>query len=140
MENGRVVGDLYELDYRDHIRQLDKHALPRHTVTATYEDGTTLTLPYAEHDAQRERIYYRHGQITDYKSHPEDTELLRDTLNRVREQREKESRPAVFKVSVRNPKPSIRQQLAAGKKQLEQQRAAKPTRAAAKTNNHGLGD
>jgi hypothetical protein len=139
MEKGRVKGDLYELDYRDHIRQLDKHALPRHTVTAKYEDGTTLTMPPAEHDAQRERLYYRHGQITDFKSDPEDTAVLRDTLKTVREQRENDARPAAFKVRVKNPEqPSIKDKIAAGRKQLAEQRAAAPARAAVKSNKIGL--
>jgi hypothetical protein len=140
-ENGRIKGDLYELDYRDHIRQLDKHALPRHTVTAKYEDGTELTMPYAEHDARRERLYYQHGQITDYQHHPEDAALLRDTLKTARDKRENEARPATFKVRVHNPKqPSIKQQIAAGKKQLDAQRAAMPARTAAKSKNIGLED
>ena len=36
VENGRIKGDLYELDYRDHIRHIDKAALPLHTVTVNF--------------------------------------------------------------------------------------------------------
>jgi hypothetical protein len=138
VENGRIKGDLYELDYRDHIRQLDKHALPRHTVTAKYEDGTVLTMPYAEHDAKRERLYHQHGQLKDYISHPEDAGALRDILKQARDQRESDARPAVFKVRVQNTKPSIKQQIAAGQKQLAAERAAAPARTAAKTKSNAL--
>jgi hypothetical protein len=63
---------------------------------------------------------------------------LRDVLKQAREQREKEARPAVFKVRVQNPKPqkpSIKQQIASGKAQLARERAAAPRRAAVKSKN-----
>jgi len=139
IEKGRIKGDLYELDYRDHVRHIHRVALPLHTVTATYKDGTTLTLPPKEHDAQRERLYYKHGEITDFKSHPEDAGALRDILKQTREQREKDAQPAAFKVRVATPKqPSIKEKIAAGKQQLADQRAAAPMRAAAKSKNHNV--
>jgi hypothetical protein len=141
VENGRVKGDLYELDYRDHIRHINKNALPKHTVMATFEDGTKLTLPCAEYDAHRERLYHRHGQITSYQTNPEDESVLRDILKTARATREKDARPAAFKLRVQNPKPrkpSIKQQIAAGKDRLAHERAAAPLRTAAKTKNTSL--
>lgn len=139
LENGRVRGDIYELDYRDHIRLLNRAALPLHTVTVKYKDGTNLTLPHAEYDGQRERLYYQHGQVMSFRVDPEDAGALMDILKQAREQREKEARPAAFKVRVQNPKqPSIKQQLAAGKKQLAAERAAAPARAAVKTKSNAL--
>jgi hypothetical protein len=44
----------------------------------------------------------------------------------------------VFKVRVHNPKPSIKQQIAAGQKQLAATRAAAPERAAAKPKSNAL--
>jgi len=131
MENGKVKGDLYELDYRDHIRHIKKTALPLHTVTVKHEDGAVFTLPHAEYDGKRERLAYQHGKVVDYKSNPEDAGALRDVLKKAREQREGDARPAVFKVRVQNPKPSIKQQIAAGKKQLDAERAAAPVKDAA---------
>jgi hypothetical protein len=117
VENGRIKGDLYELDYRDHIRELNRAALPKHSVTVSYEDGTTLTLPPKEYDGHRERLFYQHGQVKSFTPNPEDEGALRDVLKQAREKRENESRPAVFKLRVKNPEqPSIKQQLAAGKK------------------------
>jgi len=138
IENGRVKGDIYELDYRDHIRHINRAALPKHTVTVKYEDGTALTLPHAEYDGKRERLYYQHGQVTDFRVDPEDAGALRDILKQAWDKREKEARPAAFKVRVQNPKPSIKQQLAAGKKQLAEQRAAAPQRTAAKSKSNAL--
>jgi len=139
IENGRVKGDLYELDYRDHIRHINKYALPIHTVTVKHEDGTVFTLPPAEYDGKRERLAFQHGKVTDSKANPEDAGALRDILKQAREQRESESRPAAFKLRVQNPKqPSIKQQLVAGKKQLEAERSAAPARAAVKSKSNVL--
>jgi len=141
IEKGRIKGDLYELDYRDHIRQLDKHALPLHTVTAEYKDGTTVTLPHKEYDAKHMSLYHQHGQLQTLTPHPENAGALRDVLVQARERREADARPAAFKVSVRHTKqPSIKEKIAAGKKQLAEQRAAAPQRAAVKSNKIGLED
>jgi hypothetical protein len=137
-DKGRIKGDIYELDYRDHIRQLDKDALPRHTITAQYEDGTRLTLPPAEFDGQWERLYHQHGQLQTQTSQPEDEGALRDILKAARDKREGEATPAAFKVRVQNPKPkkpTIKQQIAAGKEQLAREHAAAPRRAAVKSKN-----
>lgn len=132
IENRRVKGDLYELDYRDFVRQLNRSALPKHTVTATYKDGTTLTLPYAEHNAQHMRLYHQHGQLQTLVPHPEDAGALRDILKQARDKREKEARPAVFKLRTSSRKPSIRAQLAEGKA------AAPPKQAAAKVKSNKM--
>jgi len=140
MENGRVKGDLYELDYRDLVRQINKTALPLHTVTATYKDGAAFTMPHREHDEKHLSLYRQHGQLQTLIPNPEDADALRIVLTQVREQREKDARPAVFKVRVHTPKqPSIKDKIAAGKKELAEQRAAAPARAAVKSN-IGLGD
>jgi len=139
IENGRIKGDLYELDYRDHVREVQRAALPKHTVTVRFEDGTKLTLSPAEYDDQRERLNYQHGKVLDYIPNPQDAGALRDVLQKARGKREGDARPAVFKVRVQTPKqPSIKQQLAAGRKQLAEQRAAAPMRAAAKSKNHNV--
>lgn len=139
VENGHIKGDIYELDYRDHIRELSSVALPKHTVTAKYEDGTVLTLPPKDHDGRRERLYYQHGKLLDYMPNPENENILRDILRQARDKRESESTPAAFKVRVKHQKqPSIKQQIAAGRKQLAAERAAAPARAAAKLKNNAL--
>ena len=139
--NGKVKGDLYELDYRDHIRQLEKNAQPLYTVTVGYEDGTILTLHHQDYEIKRERISHRHGDVKSYQSNPEDENVLCNVLKQIREKRESESRPAAFKVRVQHPKQlSIKQQIATGKKQLEQQRTAVPKRTAAKSKNIGMED
>jgi len=154
--NGKIKGDLHELNYGEHVKQVTRAALPRHTVTVKYADGTKMTLPHAEHDGQRDRLYREHGDVKAYHNDPEDKNALRDVLAQARDKREKESRPAVFKVRVKNQKPvtptttkpkaptkseqpSIKQQLAEGKKQISEKKPA-PTRAAVKNKSTGLGD
>ena len=141
IENGRIKGNLYELDYGEHVKQVTRAALPKHTVTAEYKDGTKMTLPHAEHDAKRENLYRQHGEVISYRTDPKDKDALRDILTQARGKREKEARPAVFKLRVKNPKqPSIKAQIAEGKKQLAANRANAPQKAAAKNKNTGLGD
>jgi hypothetical protein len=132
-EKGRIKGDIYELDYRDHIRQLNRVALPKHTVSVTFEDGTKLTLPHAEYDGKRERLSYQHGKVTDYRANPEKADCLHIVLTQARAQREKEATPAAFKLRTSN-KPSIRAQLAEGKATA----ATAPKKAAVKTKNNDL--
>jgi len=154
IENGRIKGDLYQLDYRGHVRHLNKTALPKHTVTVKFEDGTKLTLPHAEYEGKRNSLYYQHGKVIYLKSNPEDRGALRDILKQAREQRDKNATPATFKVRVHAQKPekqskpdkplkqeqpSIKQQIAEGKKQLSEKKPA-PTRAAVKNKTTGLGD
>ena len=150
IENGRIIGNLHELNYRDHVKDVAKNALPKHTVTVKYEDGTKITLPHAEHDGKWQRLYHQHGQAISYRAdpHPKDKAALQAIVTQAREQRENNARPAIFKVRVKNPKaikptkpeqPSIKQQLAEGRKQLSEKKPA-PTRAAVKNKSTGLGD
>jgi len=145
VKNGRVMGNLHEINYADHVRQLSRAALTLHTVTATYKDGTAVTLLHKEHNAVHSQLHHKHGQLQTLTPHPQNADALRDVLAQAREQREQNARPAVFKVRVQNPKqskneqPSIKQQIAEGRKQLSEKKPA-PTRAQAKNKNTGLGD
>jgi hypothetical protein len=143
IENGRIKGNLHEIDYPAHVRQLNRVALPLHTVTATYKDGTAVTMPHREHDAVHGRLHRQHGQLQTFISNPRNEDALLDVLTQAREQREKDARPATFKVRVTTPKqkqPSIKEKIAAGRKQLDAERAAAPMRAAIKSKNIGLED
>ena len=135
VKNGRVTGDVYELDYRDHIRQLNRAALPRDTVALKFADGTELTLAHDKYFGQKERLYHQHGQITDFRSNPASEVELQAALGKARERREEESRPAPFKLRVSSPdQPSIKEKITAGRQQLAVERAAGPIRAAVKNN------
>ena len=147
VENGRIKGNLHELDFRDHVKQVNDTALPKHTVTSIHKDGTKITLPHAEHDGKWQRLYHQHGQAVSYRADPQDKATLQAIVTQAREQRENNARPAIFKVRVKNPKaikptkpeqPSIKQQLAEGRKHLSEKKPA-PTRAAVKNKHSELG-
>jgi hypothetical protein len=136
MENGRVMGDITELDYKRHILELKKDSVHVATVTAKYEDGAELHMTYKEFDGTSNRRGLQHGKLTEFRREPEDEDALREKLKTARAYRDKESRPATFKVRIgHEAKPSIRQQIADGKEKLSKNRAAQK-RLAAKS--HGL--
>ncbi len=138
LENGRVMGTLHELDYREQAAEVKKAALHVVSVTAKYADGTELHLPYKEWDGHRESLYRKHGECRLHRE-PENEGDLQAILKTSRDKREKDARPAVFKVRVQNQRqPSIKQQIAAGKQQLAAERAAAPARTAAKTKSNAL--
>jgi len=149
VENGRIKGNLHELDFRDHVKQVNDTAIPKHTVTSIHKDGTKITLPHAEHDGKWQQLYHQHGQAVSYRAdpHPKDKATLQDIITQARDKRDKDSRPAIFKLQTKNPKrqppkqeqPSIKQQIAEGRKQLSEKKPA-PTRAAVKNKSTGLGD
>jgi hypothetical protein len=133
LENRRVMGNLYQLDYRDSVRDVHRTALPLHTISAKYEDGTEYNhMSHAEHNGQQERLYHQHGKITDYRVHPEDESTLQTILNKMREKREKDAAPATFKVRVQTQKPrkpSLTRQVKNNQEQIARDRAAAPSSA-----------
>jgi hypothetical protein len=69
-------------------------------ITADYADGAKLHLPYKEWDSQRERLFHEHGELMSLRRKPESEAALTVTFREAREKREKESRPAAFKLRV----------------------------------------
>jgi hypothetical protein len=132
-EHGRIMGNVHEINYPEHIRQLNRVALPKDTIAAKFADGTEVRLPHAEYDRQRERLCHQQGEVKEYRADPRSPDALRIVVSQERQQREKDAQPAAFKVRVKNP-PSIKQKIAAGKQELATARSAAPARAAAKTN------
>jgi hypothetical protein len=139
IEDGRVKGDIIELDYRAQANAVKREAVHVATVTAAYADGAELHLPYHEWDGQRDRLYHEHGELLTLRREPEDEAALMRKLESARAAREREARPAAFKLRVATQrKPSIKQQLAEGKKQIESSRSDAPKRTAAKSQSHGM--
>ena len=134
MEAGRVVGDITELDYPIHVKEMLKYAVPISTVSLKYEDGAELHMTYERFDKTSQRLAHEHGNLTYMRREPEDEDKLSETLQTARVWRNKESRPAKFKVRVQTQKkPSIKDQIGVAKQQLSQERAAAPQKAAAKS-------
>jgi hypothetical protein len=134
IRDGHIIGDIYELDYHSHVKDLKKDALVTTSISATYADGTELHLPYRSWNDNREQLFYRHGETRKLYRHPQDEAALARTIKVARKMREDYSQPAVFKVGIKSrSRPSIKEQLAEGKKQVSQSRPAAPKHTAAKS-------
>jgi len=88
IENGRIKGNLHELDFRDHVKQVNDIAIPKHTVTSIHKDGTKITLPHTEHNGKWQQLYHQHGQAVSYRADPQDKAALQAIVTQAREQRE----------------------------------------------------
>lgn len=128
-EKGRVMGNLYELDYRNHVQQLEKAALPAVSVTVNYEDGAERRFSFDDWNKRRREVVRAevdHGKVIGTRFEPDNEDALQQHLKQARDERQKYT-PAVFKLrNSSSRKPSIRAQLAEGKT------IAAPKKAAAK--------
>lgn len=131
MEDGKVMGNLYELDARQHAAKLEKDTLPAAFVNLKFEDGTEGRYSYEDYDKKIYGLIEPHGKVIHKHLEPEDEDVLQARLREARREREK-YHPAVFKVGVHSRKPSIRKQLATEKA------TAAPKKAAAKTKSKEL--
>ncbi len=50
LQDGKVMGNLYELDYRQHAAKLEQTALPIQEVSLKFEDGTEGRYPYEQYN------------------------------------------------------------------------------------------
>lgn len=50
LRDGKVMGNLYELDYRQHAAKLGQQALPIQEVSLKFEDGTEGRYPYEQYN------------------------------------------------------------------------------------------
>jgi hypothetical protein len=133
-ENGHIIGDIFELDYRAHAADVKKDALATVSVQALYADGTLICLPHRTWDAQREHLYHGHGDLKTVRRMPEDEDALHRIVKCAHALRERECRPAVFKVAIQHDRqPSIKQQIAEGRKQLDSARVTTAQKAAVRS-------
>jgi len=104
-ENGRVLGDLYELDYGTHAGHVTRKALPAHTSIITFMGGEERTFPYEEVKNNREGIAYKYGSIKNRLDIPADTGELKDILEKLREERDNstDTHAATFTMSNTSP-------------------------------------
>ena len=130
LQDGKVMGNLFELDYRQHVTKLEQQALPIQEVSLKFEDGTEGRYSYEQYDHGIYGMVAEHGKVVSKHYEPENEGVLHGLLDAARQSRQK-NRAATFKIKI-GRKPSIRKQLAAGKN------AAVPKKAPAKTKNHDL--
>jgi hypothetical protein len=63
VENGRIKGNLYELNYSEHVRQLKKDAVNAATITLKSEDGSETEMPYSEFIRHTQRLQNERGEL-----------------------------------------------------------------------------
>jgi hypothetical protein len=121
MKDGRIMGDIYELDYQKHVQEIRMEACHVAAVSLRFEDGTEMHMPYTEFDKDLERLFAKHGPTTWMRCEPKDDEALSQTLDATRKLREKHSCLASDL-----GKPSIKAQIAKEKERIGKEA---PTRA-----------
>ena len=130
LRDGKVMGDLYELDYRQHTAKLEQQALPIQEVSLKFEDGTETRCSYEQYNHGIYGMVAEHDKVVSRHYEPESEDALRGLLSAARQGRQK-NRSATFKIKI-GRKPSICKQLAEAKS------AAVPKKAPAKTKNQEL--
>lgn len=78
--NGTVIGDVYELDYRQQVQRVMRDALPVHLVTLSFADGSILTMLHDEYSRDKKALTVRHGNIQEIAWFPESEAELTKAL------------------------------------------------------------
>ena len=122
MENGKAIGDLYELDYVEHVKHVENTAVDADTRTLHYEYGS-IDIPADKKFTGAPHPQF--GYLVSYESKPNDTQQLKAVL--ADERRSHEAlKPGdidrhISKLS--RGKRSIRKQLSQNKSSNEQKKS-----------------
>ena len=130
LQDGKVMGNLFELNYLQHAAKLEQQALPVQEVSLKFEDGTENRYPFDQFNHNIYEMVAKHGKVVSRHYEPENENALQGLLIADRKSRQKH-RSAMFKVKI-GRKSSIRKQLADAKS------AAAPKKAPDKTKKHEL--
>lgn len=87
MQEGKVMGNLFQLDRRKHAVQMDKVALPAKKIIIQFEDGTECTCLYDTYKDQVRSLERRHGKIKGHYLEPESNDELKSLLKAIRKER-----------------------------------------------------
>lgn len=77
IEDGKLMGNLYELDYQEHAKRVRRESLPADTVTLNYEYGSRQQLAKQYIRGDPDRVF---GKFKGYEAQPNDPDALRDLL------------------------------------------------------------
>ena len=80
LRDGKVMGNLYELDYRQHAAKLGQQALPIQEVSLKFEDGTETRCSYEQYNHGIYGMVAEHGKVVSRHYEPESEDALRDLL------------------------------------------------------------
>lgn len=103
---GKVMGNLYELDYMRHVKEVNRHAQPPVDVTLFLAEGGDKQISYEEYNARWSGLVNRFGSIQHVRFEVADEGGLQQSMKQARDERQKYN-PAVFKLRNISRKPSV---------------------------------
>lgn len=75
---GTVLGDVFPLNYAEHVRRVKENALPVRFVTVSFEDGNIMTMEHGAYCRDKDTLLARHGRMIEINYFPEsEAELTR---------------------------------------------------------------
>lgn len=78
---GTVLGDVFPLNYAEHVRRVKENALPIRFVTASFEDGHIITMEHGAYCRDKDTLIARHGRMIEINYFPEsEAELIRTLM------------------------------------------------------------
>lgn len=84
VRDGKIFGDLYPLNYREHVERMKKLTCPIGNVAVAFEDGNIITIPYQERRQFMNRLMPEHGAPKTMTYLPENEPELMIILKRER--------------------------------------------------------
>ena len=84
VRDGKIFGDLYPLNYREHVERMKKLTCPIGNVAVAFEDGNVITIPYQERRHFMNRLMPEHGAPKTMTYLPENEPELMMILKRER--------------------------------------------------------
>lgn len=116
IQDGKVIGNIYPLDYPDHVERVKLLTCPIEKVTVTFEDGAVVTLPYQTRRQFINELSPEHGTPKFMRYEPESERELAMILKRERFKRSYQVKPGNIKEYIDGLKKStVRGQLKSGR-------------------------
>ena len=84
VRDGKIFGNLYPLNYREHVERMKKLTCPIGNVAVAFADGNVITIPYQERRQLMNRFMPEHGAPKTMTYLPENEPELMMILKRER--------------------------------------------------------
>lgn len=92
LQDGKVTGDIYPLDYAAHVERVKLLTCPIEKVTASFSDGEVVSIPYGNHRQLINGLASIHGKAKSILYEPESGRELLVILERERFKRSHHAR------------------------------------------------
>lgn len=116
IQDGKVMGNIYPLDYPAHVERVKLLTCPIEKVAVTFEDGAVVTLPYQTRRQFINELSPEHGTPKFMRYEPESEQELAMILKRERFKRSYQVKPGNIKEYIDGLKKStVRGQLKSGR-------------------------